>query len=249
MDPVTLVLLAGAAFLAGGVNSVAGGGSLLLFPALIAAGLSPLAANVTNTTAVWPGYVGTAAGYRSELRGQRRAVAALGITGLVGGAVGAVLLLTTDEALFEAVVPFLVLVAAGLIAVQPRVAGLVQALPGSGGGVRSPLLHGVVFVAAVYGGYFGAALGVVLLAVLAVFLSRDLQEVNALRGALALLVNTVALVAFALFGPVDWTAVAVTAPAALLGGYAGARLARRLPVPVLRWTVVVLGVGVGIALL
>lgn len=249
VSALELVLLAGAALVAGGVNSVAGGGTLLLFPALLAAGLSPLAANVTSTTAVWPGYAGTALGYREELRGQRRELRALGTTGLVGGGLGAALLLTTDEAVFEAVVPFLVLAAAALLAVQPRVARLVARLPGYGGAHRSPLLHGVVLVAAVYGGYFGAALGVVLLAVLAVFLARGLQEVNALRGALALLVNTVALVAFALFGPVDWAAVAVTAPSAVVGGYLGARVARRLPVPVLRWTVVVVGVVVGLALL
>jgi uncharacterized protein len=249
VEPITLALLAGAAVLAGAINSVAGGGSLILFPALIAAGLSPLAANVTTTTAVWPGYVGTAAGYRAELRGQRPAIVALGLTGLLGGAGGAALLLTTGEALFEAVVPFLVLLAAGLLAVQPRVAGAVQRLPGYSGGLRSPLLHVVVFAAAVYGGYFGAALGVVLLAVLAVFLTRGLQEVNALRSTVALAANTVAVLAFALFGPVHWGAVAVTAPAALLGGYLGARVARLLPVPVLRWTVVVFGVGVGIALL
>ncbi|HWH28251.1 MAG TPA: sulfite exporter TauE/SafE family protein [Mycobacteriales bacterium] len=249
MTALELVLLGGVAVLAGGVNSVAGGGTLLLFPALIAAGLSPLAANVTSTTAVWPGYVGTAAGYREELRGQGTELRALGATALVGGGLGAALLLTTDEAVFESVVPFLVLAAAALLAVQPRLSRLVGRLPGYAGAHRSPLLHAVVLLAAVYGGYFGAALGVVLLAVLAVFLARGLQEVNALRGAVALLVNTVALVAFALFGPVHWVAVAVTAPAAVAGGYLGARVARRLPVPVLRWTVVAVGVAVAVALL
>ncbi|MFP5218976.1 MAG: sulfite exporter TauE/SafE family protein [Actinomycetes bacterium] len=249
MTALELVLLGGVAVLAGGINSVAGGGTLLLFPALIAAGLSPLAANVTSTTAVWPGYAGTAAGYREELRGTGAELRALGATGLAGGAVGAALLLTTDEAVFEAVVPFLVLAAAALLAVQPRMSRLVEGLPGYAGAHRSPLLHAVVFLAAVYGGYFGAALGVILLAVLALFLARGLQEVNALRGAVALLVNTVALVAFALFGPVHWGAVAVTAPAAVVGGYMGARVARRLPVPVLRWTVVVVGVAVAVALL
>lgn len=249
MTALELVLLAAAAAVAGGVNAVAGGGTLLLFPALIAAGLSPLAANVTSTTAIWPGYAGTALGYREELRGQGAELRALGVTALVGGGVGAALLLTTDEAVFDAVVPFLVLAAAVLLAVQPRVSRLVEGLPGYAGAHRSPLLHAVVLVAAVYGGYFGAALGVVLLAVLAVFLARGLQEVNALRGAVALLVNTVALVAFAVFGPVDWTAVAVTAPAAVVGGYTGARVARRLPVPALRWTVVVVAVAVAVALL
>lgn len=249
MTTWTLVLLAAAAFAGGAANSVAGGGSLVLFPALLGAGLSPLAANVTTTVAVWPGYVGTAVGYRERLRGERRAAAALGVTGLVGGGLGAVLLLSTGSAVFERVVPYLVLGAALLLAVQPRVAAAVRRMPGSAGGLRSPLLHAALLVAGVYGGYFGGALGVVLLAVLAVLLTRDLQEVNALRSVVSLLVNTVALGAFALFGPVQWVAVAVTAPAAVVGGYLGARGARRLPVPVLRWTVVLLGLAAGVALL
>lgn len=249
MGAGTLGLLALAGLVAGAVNAVAGGGSLLLFPALLAAGLPPLAANVTNTLAVWPGYVGTVAGYREELRGDRPAVLALGVTGLAGGGVGAGLLLLTGPAAFEAVVPFLVIAAAVLLGVQPRIADAVRRLPGSAGGLRSPLLHAALLAAAVYGGYFGGALGVVLLAVLAVLLTRDLREVNALRSVVSLLVNTVALVVFAAFGPVHWTAVAVTAPAAVLGGYLGARGARQLPVPVLRWAVVTVGVTVGIWLL
>jgi uncharacterized membrane protein YfcA len=124
----------------------------------------------------------------------------------------------------------------------------VQKVPGSAGGTGSPLLHVALFLAAVYGGYFGGALGVILLAVLAVFLAGDLQRVNALRGALSLLVNTVALVAFALFGPVEWVLVAVCAPLCLLGGYFGARIARQMPVRALRLLVVVFGLSVGTAL-
>jgi uncharacterized membrane protein YfcA len=244
-----LLLVGVVALLAGGLNSVAGGGSLLLFPALVAAGLPPLAANVTTTVSVWPGYVGTAAGYRAELRGQRSSVLALAATVLLGGGAGALLLLTTPESLFEAVVPALVVAASLLLALQERVTRWVSTVPGAAGGLRSPLLHVALFLAAVYGGYFGGALGVVLLAVLAVFLAGDLQRLNALRSVLSLLVNTVALAAFALFGPVAWTVVAVAAPACLLGGYVGARLARRLPVRALRGAVVVFGLAVGVALL
>jgi uncharacterized membrane protein YfcA len=244
-----LLLVGVVALLAGGLNSVAGGGSLLLFPALVAAGLPPLAANVTTTVSVWPGYVGTAAGYRAELRGQRSSVLALAATVLLGGGAGALLLLSTPESLFEAVVPALVVAASLLLALQERVTRWVSTVPGAAGGLRSPLLHVALFLAAVYGGYFGGALGVVLLAVLAVFLAGDLQRLNALRSVLSLLVNTVALAAFALFGPVDWTVVAVAAPACLLGGYVGARLARRLPVRALRGAVVVFGLAVGVALL
>jgi uncharacterized membrane protein YfcA len=243
-----LVLLAVVALLAGGLNAVAGGGSLLLFPALLALGLGPLAANVTTTVSLWPGYVGTTVGYRGELRGQRRRVVALCATALVGGATGALLLLTTPEELFDDVVPFLVITASLLLAVQTLVTRWVQGLPGSAGGVHSPLLHLALFLGAVYGGYFGGALGVVLLAVLAVFLVEGMQRLNALKAVLSLLVNTVALVAFAVFGPVVWTAAAVAAPAALVGGYLGARAARRLPATWLRAVVVLFGLGVGTAL-
>jgi uncharacterized membrane protein YfcA len=243
-----LLAVGAVALVAGALNAVAGGGSLLLFPALLAVGLPPLAANVTTTVSIWPGYVGTALGYRSELTGQRRRVLVLALTALLGGASGAVLLLTTPERLFSAVVPVLVLFAALLLAVQTRVTRWVQRVPGSAGGTGSPLLHVALFLAAVYGGYFGGALGVILLAVLAVFLGGDLQRLNALRGVLSLLVNTVALVAFALYGPVDWSVVAVAAPACLAGGYLGARVARRLPVRVLRAVVVAFGLVVGVAL-
>jgi uncharacterized protein len=248
VEPTTLLALGAVGVLSGALNAVAGGGSLLLFPALLAAGLPPLAANVTNTVSIWPGYVGTAVAYRAELRGQLCTVVVLSCTALLGGATGAVLLLTTPESVFDAVVPALVVLASLLLAVQAHAAALVQRLPGSGRGPGSPLLHGALFLAAVYGGYFGGALGVVLLAVLAVFLAVDLQRVNALRGVLSLLVNSVALVAFALFGPVSWAVAAVCAPACLLGGYAGARFARRLPARGLRWTIVAFGLAVGTAL-
>lgn len=228
---------------------MAGGGSLLLFPALLAVGLPPLAANVTTTASVWPGYVGTAVGYRHELVGQRRSILVLAAPALLGGAVGALLLLTTPESVFDAVVPVLVIAASLLLALQTWVSRWVQKVPGSAGGLRSPLLHLSLFLAAVYGGYFGGALGVILLAVLAVFLGGDLQRVNALRGVVSLLVNTVALVGFALFGPVDAVVVAVAAPACLLGGYLGARLARGLPAEALRGVIVVFGLAVGLALL
>ena len=249
MDVAELALLALAGLLAGLVNAVAGGGSLISFPALIYVGLPPLTANVTNSVGVWPGYVGTTLGYREELAGQRHRVVGLAPTALLGGGTGAVLLLTTPPSVFERVVPVLVLGASLLLAVQTLVTRWVQGLPGSAGAHRSPLLHVTLFLAAVYGGYFGGALGVILLAVLAVFLTGHLQRINALKNVLSLLVNTVALLAFGLFGPVQWLAVAVSAPACLLGGYLGARIARRLNATVLRAVVVVFGIAVGIALL
>ncbi len=245
MSVADAILIAVAGFLAGGVNAVAGGGSLISFPALVAIGLPPLDANVTNTTAVWPGYLGSAVAYREELVAQRGRLRALVLTALAGGLVGSVVLLAGDDAVFDTVVPFLVLAGSILLALQPRIAVFVAARKPSArnAGVQ---LHVAIFLAAVYGAYFGGGLGVILLAVLGIYVADHLQRLNALKSALSLLVNTVALIAFALFGPVDWLAVAIVAPASLLGGYVGARMARRLSPQALRSTVVVFGVVVAI---
>jgi len=243
------LLLVVAGLAAGGVNAVAGGGSLVSFPALLAIGLPPLAANVTNSVAVWPGYVGTSWGYRDLLRPQRSRLAVLAPAALLGAGLGCLLLLVTSEEAFARVVPYLVILGALLLAVQGRVTDRVRRWPGAGGDVRSPLLHGGLVVAAAYGAYFGGGLGVVLLVVLGLFVADDLQRLNALKSVLSLVINAVALVAFALFGPVDWVSVAVLAPCALVGGYLGAHVAQRLSPGILRAAVVVLGVGVGLALL
>ena len=243
------VLLLVAGLVAGAVNAVAGGGSLVSFPALLAIGVPPLSANVTNTVAVWPGYVGTSWGYRRELRTQLRRLAALAPVAVGGAALGCVLLLRTGEEAFEQVVPYLVILGSLLLAVQGLVTDRVRRWPGAGGGTRSPLLHVGLLAAAGYGAYFGGGLGVVLLACLGLFIADDLQRLNALKSVLSLVINFVALVAFAVFGPVLWSAVLVLAPAALLGGYLGAFAARRLAPKVLRAVVVVFGVAVGIALL
>lgn len=245
MSAADAVLIAVAGFLAGGVNAVAGGGSLISFPALVASGLPPLDANVTNTTAVWPGYLGSAVAYREELAHQRSRLVALALTAGLGGVAGSVLLLTADDALFEAVVPFLVLAGSLLLAAQPRVAAFVVARAASERRAAAQL-HATIFLASVYGAYFGGGLGVILLAVLGIHLADDLQHLNGLKSAVSVLVNTVALVAFAAFGPVDWMSVAVVAPASLAGGYVGAGLARRLAPEALRTTVVAFGVVVAV---
>lgn len=246
MTVAEAALIAVAGFLAGGVNAVAGGGSLISFPALVAAGLPTLDANVTNTTAVWPGYLGSAAAYRRELRDQGSRLRALAVTSVAGAGAGAAILLVAPDAVFDAVVPFLVLAGSVLLALQPRIAKTVLARTEGGGRGQGVQLHVAIFLAAVYGAYFGGGLGVILLAVLGIFVADHLQRLNGLKAAISLLVNTVALVAFALFGPVDWTSVAIVAPASLLGGYVGGRLARRLSPDVLRTTIVVFGVVVAI---
>jgi uncharacterized membrane protein YfcA len=249
MSPLDALVLVLAGLAAGGVNAVAGGGSLVSFPALIALGLPPLTANVTNSVAVWPGYVGTSWGYRDELRQQQRRLLGLAPAALLGAGAGCVLLLSTDPEVFERVVPYLVILGSLLLAVQGRVTERVRRWPGAGAGACSPLLHVSLVLAAAYGAYFGGGLGVVLLACLGLFVHDGLQRLNALKSALSLLINLLALVAFSLFGPVDWTSVAVLAPAALAGGYLGAHVARRLAPGALRVAVVLFGLAVGVALL
>ena len=246
MSPATAALLAAAGLLAGGVNAVAGGGSLISFPALLAAGYPPVTANVTNTVALFPGYAGSVAGGRRELAGQRDRVRSLVAVGVVGAVAGAVLLLTTPGEVFDAVVPFLILLACGLLLAQPRLARVAQGGTGRGSGL---LLQAGVLLAAVYGAYFGAGLGVLLLGLLGVFLAERLARVNALKNVLSTVVNAVALVAFGLFGPVAWEAVLVVATTALAGGYLGGRLAGRIPSQVLRAVVVAYGVVVSVVLL
>jgi uncharacterized membrane protein YfcA len=241
------VLAAGAGLLAGGVNAVAGGGSLLLFPALVAAGYGTLPANVTNSVALWPGYVGGVAGFREELGGERRRLTTLGLISAVGTAVGCVLLLSTPQGAFDIVVPFLVLVASLMLAAQPRVSRFMGALR-DGAQANKKVLYPAIGLASVYGGYFGGALGVILLGTLALTVPESLRKLNGLKSVLQLVVASVTVVAFGIFGPVDWVAVAIIAPAALVGGFAGGRIARRLDDKLLRKVVVVFGIAVAIFL-
>lgn len=250
MTPETVALLAGAGLLAGAVNAVAGGGSLISFPALLVAGYPPVTANVTNTVALFPGYAGSVAGGRLELAGQRSRIRAMGVTAVVGGVLGAALLLTTPSEVFRAIVPFLILLACGLLVLQPRLSRYVQGRRAEAStSEHTVVLQLCVLLAAVYGAYFGAGLGVLLLGVLGIFLTERLRTVNALKNVLSLGINAVALVAFGLFGPVAWEAVLVIAATSLTGGYLGARVARRIPSAVLRGAVVGYGVVVSVLLL
>jgi uncharacterized membrane protein YfcA len=247
-------LLVGAGLAAGMVNAIAGGGSLVSFPALLATGLSPVAASVTNSIAVSPGYLGSVAGSRTDLAelaasGGRRTLLALIPTAAVGSALGCLLLLATPARAFELVVPFLVLGAAGVLAFQERLRGVVGHPHEMPPRRRTLSLHAMVGLGAMYGGYFGAALGVMLVAALGLVLAESLARVNALKNAISAVVGLVTVFAFAVFGPVNWTDVAVLAPATVTSGYAGARLARRMPAPVLRAVIVGFAVVVGVVLL
>ncbi|CAB4609455.1 unannotated protein [freshwater metagenome] len=240
------------AFVAGGINAVAGGGSLLTFPALIAAGLPPISANVTNTVALVPGYVGGILGHRQDLESQSRQVRMLLPVAFAGALIGAVLILTTPEQIFRDLVPILVFAAAVLMLVQPVIQRRLRRLhPETGEPLvverdRATMIG--VFFAAIYGGYFGGVLGVILLAVLGLTLTDTLRRINALKTVLQFSINIVAVVIFALFGPVRWWIVLIMAPLSLLGGWVGSHLSRRVDPAILRWCIGIYGIICSIAL-
>jgi uncharacterized protein len=240
MDGSRFALAAAAAFVAGAVNAVAGGGSLITFPALVAGGLSAVAASATNTIALCPGYLGATLAQRRELIGQGRRLALLVPAGVVGGVVGAVLLLRTGEAAFAAIVPYLILFAAVLLAAQGWLRGwLVARVPG---GHAEAWAIVPVGLAAIYGGYFGAGLGVILLAALAIVVGDSLTRLNAVKQAVSLAVNVAAAITLVGSPRVDWPIAGVMLAASLAGGVAGGLVASRIPPGVLRWTVVALAV-------
>ena len=247
-SPGGLAFLLLAGLVAGAVNAVAGGGSLLVFPALLAVGFTPLEANVTNSVAQWPGYLGNVLGVRVELCGQRRRIQSTAAVGIAGAIVGCILLLTLPGAVFDAVVPVLVLLASVVLALSPQIKRWIGA-PEPGAPDRNAVLLPAIFGAAIYGGYFGGALGVILISTLSLCAHDTLVRLNALKGLLSLVIASVTVVIFSLGAPVDWLAVALLAPATLVGGFLGGKLARRLPENVLRWSVVTLGIAVGLYLL
>lgn len=251
MPSVTdLVLAGGAAFVAGGVNAVAGGGTLVSFPALIGLGVPSLAANVTNTVALCPGYFGGALAQRGALEHHRSRVRTILPVAALGGLLGSILLVVTSEALFRDLVPFLILGACALLGFQDPIkrAAFGHRLRGDGATTSLPLLIGV-FVAAVYGGYFGAGLGIMLLAVLGLVLDGELTELNALKQVLALTINVLAAAFFVFSGRVEWAFAAVMAPTSLVGGHIGGLIAGRLRPRVLRGIVIAFGVAVALRML
>jgi uncharacterized membrane protein YfcA len=242
--------LLAAAFVAGAINAVAGGGSLISFPALIAAGYPAKTANVTNTVALWPGYVGGSLGYREELRNQRTRLLAMLLPNVAGALLGSIILLATPQSAFDIIVPFLILFACGLMAFQEPLASFAERhrLGSSSLTHVPPPMLLATFLLAIYGAYFGAALGIMTLAVLTVLMPDDIHRSNALKGMNSLLINAVAVLWFGIFGPVRWGPAAVMAVGAVLGGYLGVGLARRLGRQWLRLTVIAYGTVVAIVL-
>jgi uncharacterized membrane protein YfcA len=248
MDLSEVALLLAAGLAAGTVNAAAGGGSLITFPALIALGLPPVAANVTNSIAVSPGYVASVAGSYVDLP-ERRTLVPPVVTVVLGTVAGAALLLASPARAFELVVPFLVLGAAAVLAFQDQFRRLVGHPRDVGPRRRALTQQVIVALGSVYGGYFGAALGVMLVAGLALVLDASLARVSALKNLLSAVVGLTTVVVFAAFGPVNWAAVAVVSPATLLSGYVGARVVRRLPSAVLKSLIVTFGTVIGLLLL
>lgn len=251
MDAISLAGLGLAAGAAGAVNAVAGGGTLITFPALLSVGYTSKVANVTSTVAIWPGTIGGAIAYRRELRARTQRLVRLSAPSLAGAAVGSALLLWTSQRTFDAVVPFLILFASVLLALNSRLSALAaqHGLAADADG-RMPLtLLGGVFLVGVYGGYFGAGIGILMLALISILAPDDLQHANAVKGMLALLMNFIAVVIFGVFGPVQWEPALVMAVCSIAGGYAGVALARRLNANVLRAVIVAWGLAMGTALL
>ena len=242
-----LLVLAGIA--AGTVNAIAGGGSLITFPSLIATGLPTVDANVTNSVSVFPGYLSSIAGSRADLAGQGSRIRAILPTSLIGSAAGCALLLLTPARAFEVVVPFLVLAAAATLAFQDRLRALVGQPRAMSPRRATITLQVVVLFGAVYGGYFGAALGVMYVAALALILDEPLKRINAFKNVLSASVGLVTVIVFAIFARVHWGAALTLAPATIIGGYAGAKVARRLPARVLRYLIVTFGTVIGLILL
>jgi uncharacterized membrane protein YfcA len=232
---------------AGTVNVVVGSGSLITFPTLLALGYPPVLANVSNSVGLTPGNVSATVAYRRELVGQRQRLLTLGGASLLGGLVGATLLLALPHSVFKAAVPVLIAVAAVLMALQPRMRTRLEARGTTGTHGGAGLFVGV-FLTGIYGGYFGAAQGVILIALLAIFIDDDLQRLNGTKNALALIVNAVAGVVFIATTHIAWSVAGLIAAGAIIGGQVGGRYGRRLPAPLLRGVIVVAGLGVAIGL-
>ncbi len=247
LTPLEFIIAGLAALAAGAVNALAGGGTLITFPTLTFLGIPAVAANVTNTVALCPGYFGGTLAQLKDLRGQQKRVWLIVPASILGGVVGGYLLLQTGEKLFKDLVPYLILLASGLLAIQDPVRAWLVRRMGAGHGARLEKLTWLpVSLAAVYGGYFGAGLSVIVLSALGLTLEDTLTRLNALKQAVAFSVNVAAAIFFIFSGRVVWSVALVMAVGALIGGLLGGKLAGKVKPSTLRWTVVVIGVVISI---
>jgi uncharacterized membrane protein YfcA len=242
-----LVLVAG--IWAGTINTVVGSGTLVTFPVLLAVGIPPVTANVTNTVGLFPGSLVGAYGYRRELAGQRDRILRMGAASGIGAIAGAVLLLVLPAGAFNAIVPVLIIIALLLVVFGKKLTARLAHTRHRPSVQITPLLWGLTLFTGVYGGYFGAAQGVLLMGIFGVLLAEPIQRQNALKNVLAGLVNLVAAIVFVATAHVDWAAAGLVAFGAILGGLLGARIGRRLSPPVLRAVIVAVGIVAVVKLL
>ena len=248
MTGIELVAVGVAGILGGVVNALAGGGTLITFPVLLAFGAPAVAANITNTVALCPGYLGGALAQLNDLSGQRRTLYMFGITSALGGLSGSILLLNTREETFSVLVPYLILLAAGLLAIEEPVHRWHERRGNQGGGRHTSATWKMVpiFLASIYGGYFGGGLSVIILAVLALISNESLTQVNAIKQVISLCVNVAAAIFFVFSSKVIWSAAVAMAVGALVGGGFGGLAADRVQPSVLRGIVVLFAVAVAI---
>jgi uncharacterized membrane protein YfcA len=242
VSPLHGLAIFAAGIAAGTINTVVGSGTLITFPVLLAFNYAPVVANVSNTIGLVPGSASGAWGYRRELAGQRRRAVPLVLASLAGGVTGSILLLTLPASAFKAIVPAFIAVALVLILLQPWLSRVIRTRRSAGGEHAGPVATAGVFASGVYGGYFGAAQGILLLAILGLALEDELQRINALKVVLAGLVNLVAGVIFVFAAPVAWLPAGLIAVGSTLGGVLGSRYGRRLPAVALRAIIVVVGI-------
>ena len=252
MSPIEAVLVMLAGVAAGTITTVVGSGTLITFPTLLAFGVPPVTANVSNTVGLVPGSVSGVVGYRRELAGQSSRVLRLGSGSLLGGVAGALLLLWLPSSAFDAIVPALILLGVVLVIFGPRIQQAVAARAEARGGIPD---HGVWWVwpavaaAGVYGGYFGAAQGVLLMAILGIGVADSMQRHTATKNVLALIVNAVAALVFVAVADINWTVAGLIALGSVVGGQLGAGVGRRLPPALLRAVIAVVGLTALVALL
>jgi hypothetical protein len=243
VTPLEAVAVVVAGLLAGGINTVVGSGTLITFPVLLAIGYPPVVANVSNSLGLVPGSLSGAFGYRRELRGQEQRIKRLLPASVLGAVVGAILLVTLPEKAFSAIVPVLILIALVLVVAQPWLNRKLAHRTNNRGADGGVLLWIGVFLAGVYGGYFGAAQGVLVMGMMGVLIHEHLQRMNALKNVLTAFVNLVAGILFIFIANVDWQVVLLLAFGSVLGGMIGAKVGRKLPPAALRAIIVVVGLA------
>lgn len=251
MSAWEIVVVIAAGLAAGTVNAIVGSGTLITFPTLLGLGYGSVTANVTSTVGLFPGGLSAVLGSGPELRGQGARVRRLAVGAVLGALTGATLLLTLPSSVFDGVVPLLIIAAALMMAFQPVIGRFLAHRRGLRAAAHDAGFGSVVvtFLTGIYGGYFGAAQGVILMAAFSILIPDDLRRTNALKNVLATIVNTVAALFFVIFADPKWAASGLIAVGAMVGGATGVRIARFINPQVLRWIVVVVGIGVGIKLL